>query len=111
MRISDWSSDVCSSDLVADVETLFAKGLERKPRLLALKRTRALIKGQQGEYAGRIAEAREAIVETQLQILSVVRERVERAALELGEVSMQRAQVEERQLGRAAWRERVCQYV
>src|SRR3546814_13971529 len=97
MRISDWSSDVCSSDLlvaqigalraqisageeqlafvneeVADVETLFAKGLERKPRLLALKRTRSLIKGQQGEYAGRIAEAREAIVEIQLQILSVV---------------------------------------
>jgi HlyD family type I secretion membrane fusion protein len=81
---------------VADVATLFAKGLERKPRLLALKRTRALIKGQQGEYAGRIAEAREAIAETQLQILSVVRDRVERAALELGEVSTQRAQVEER---------------
>src|SRR3546814_4691583 len=98
MRISDWSSDVCSSDLeeVADVETLFAKGLERKPRLLALKRTRALIKGQQGEYAGRIAEAREAIVETPLQILSVVRDRVERAALA--------------QIGRASCRERVCQY-
>src|SRR3546814_14708891 len=117
MRISDWSSDVCSSDLVldregrifesgraalrgqlevlrqriaqlvaqigalraqisageeqlavvneevADVETLFAKGLERKPRLLALKSNRALIQGQQGEYAGRIAEAREGAEE------------------------------------------------
>lgn len=81
---------------VEGVETLFAKGLERKPRLLALKRVRALIKGQQGEYAGRIAEAREAIGETQLQILSIVQDRVESAALELGQVSMQRAQIEER---------------
>ena len=81
---------------VAGVATLFAKGLERKPRLLALKRARAFIEGQQGEYAGRIAEAREAIAETELQILSVVRDRVERAALDLGEVSAQRAQVEER---------------
>lgn len=81
---------------VADVGTLFAKGLERKPRLLALKRTRAFIKGQQGEYASRIAEAKETIAETEFQILNVERDRVERAALELGEVSMQRAQVQER---------------
>src|SRR3546814_14055531 len=134
MRISDWSSDVCSSDLVldregrifesgraalrgqlevlrqriaqlvaqigalraqisageeqlafvneevADVETLFAKGLERKPRLPALKRTRALLKGQKGEYAGSMAEGRGAIVETQLQILRGGRDRVEREA-------------------------------
>src|SRR3546814_16722092 len=38
----------------------------------------------------------EAIVETQREILSGVRDRVGRAALGLGEVSMQRAQVEER---------------
>lgn len=81
---------------VADVGTLFAKGLERKPRLLALKRTRAFIKGQQGEYASRIAEAKETIAETEFQILNVLRDRVERSALELSEVSMQRAQVEER---------------
>jgi HlyD family type I secretion membrane fusion protein len=81
---------------VADVGTLFDKGLERKPRLLALKRTRAFIKGQQGEYANRMAGARETIAETEFQILNVVRDRVERAALRLGEVSMQRAQVEER---------------
>ena len=81
---------------VADVGTLFAKGLERKPRLLALKRTRSFIKGQQGEYASRIAEAKETIAETEFQILNVLRDRVERAAIELGEVSMQRAQVEER---------------
>lgn len=81
---------------VADVGTLFAKGLERKPRLLALKRTHAFIKGQQGEYASRIAEAKATIAETEFQILNVVRDRVERAAIELGEVSMKRAQVEER---------------
>lgn len=81
---------------VADVATLFAKGLERKPRLLALMRARAVIKGQQGEFANRIAEAKETIAETEFQILNVERERVEQAALELGKISMQRAQVEER---------------
>src|SRR3546814_10447666 len=32
MRISDWSSDVCSSDLIADVIEAFAKGGEEAYR-------------------------------------------------------------------------------
>src|SRR3546814_2183810 len=39
MRISDWSSDVCSSDLVAtppDAETIDAKGLVVAPGLIDL---------------------------------------------------------------------------
>lgn len=80
----------------AAVAQLFAKGLERKPRVLALQRALSGLQGQQGEYAGRIAEAREAIAETEFQILNVALQRIERAALELSSASTRRAEVEER---------------
>lgn len=79
---------------VAGVALLYAKGLERKPRVLALKRTQAFLNGQQGEYANRIAEARGAIAEAMLRVLNAKRQRVELAALELGEISTRRAQVQ-----------------
>src|SRR3546814_20092400 len=34
MRISDWSSDVCSSDLLHDVLRMVVKQWDREPRLL-----------------------------------------------------------------------------
>jgi HlyD family type I secretion membrane fusion protein len=83
-------------DEMADVQSMVDKGLERKPRLLALKRNAAFIEGQQGEYVNRIAQARESIAETELGILNAARARVEKAALELGGISAQRAQVEQR---------------
>jgi HlyD family type I secretion membrane fusion protein len=81
---------------VASVRALVEKGLERKPRLLALERNAAYLSGEQGEYNGRIAEAREAIAGAQMEILNTRRTRVEKAALELREVETQLAQVEER---------------
>ena len=45
------------------------QGLERKPRLLALKRQAVDLEGEQGEYANRIAQAREAIAESELEII------------------------------------------
>ncbi|MGE5767609.1 MAG: HlyD family type I secretion periplasmic adaptor subunit [Bacteroidota bacterium] len=81
---------------VSGVAALYAKGLERKPRVLALKRTQAFLKGQQGEYASRIAEAKEGIAEAVLQVLTAKRERIERAAVELGAIAIRRAQVQER---------------
>src|SRR3546814_3655557 len=36
MRISDWSSDVCSSDLSQLVDRLLALGVERKDHVIAL---------------------------------------------------------------------------
>jgi HlyD family type I secretion membrane fusion protein len=88
------------SSLIAEeaaaVRAMVDKGLERKPRLLALERNAAYLAGEQGEHAGRIAEARESIAGAQLEILNARRNRVEKAALELREVETQLAQVEER---------------
>jgi HlyD family type I secretion membrane fusion protein len=81
---------------VTSVKALVEKGLERKPRLLALARNAAYLTGQQGEYAGRIAEAKESIAGAELEILNARRTRVEKAALELREVETQLAQVDER---------------
>lgn len=81
---------------VGGVRTLVEKGLERRPRLLALERHAAALNGQQGDYANRIAQAREAIAETELGILNARRERVEKAAVELREVQVRRAEVQER---------------
>jgi HlyD family secretion protein len=81
---------------VGGVRTLVEKGLERRPRLLALERHAAALTGQQGDYANRIAQVREAIAETELEILNARRERVEKAALELREAGMRRAEVQER---------------
>lgn len=81
---------------VAGVRAMVEKGLERKPRLLALERQAASLAGQQGEYANRIAQAREAIAEAEMEILNARRSQVEKAALELRETGMRRAEVEER---------------
>jgi HlyD family type I secretion membrane fusion protein len=97
---AQWASGVDQLALINEevmsVRTLVEKGLERKPRLLALERNAAYLAGQQGEYAGRIAEAKEAIASAELEILNARRTRVEKAALELREVETQLAQVDER---------------
>ena len=80
----------------AGVRQLVNKGLEKKPRLLALERNTAYLKGQQGDYSNRRAQAREAIAETELEILNARRTRVEKAALELREVQTRRAEIHER---------------
>ena len=53
------------------VQELFDKGLERKPRLLALKRAAAELDGEQGEFSNRMAQAREAIAEAEMEILAL----------------------------------------
>jgi HlyD family type I secretion membrane fusion protein len=81
---------------LAGVKELFDKGFERKPRLLALLREAASLEGQQGEYEGRMAQAREAIAEAELEILNAKRSRVKEAAVELREIQMRKAEIEER---------------
>src|SRR3546814_13602791 len=89
MRISDWSSDVCSSDLAAD----------REDRLDA--RVPALA----GRAAGRVA-----LDDEDLALLGVGR-------LAVRELAGQTAAAEQtlagagQESGRASCRERVCQYV
>src|SRR3546814_4651055 len=97
MRISDWSSDVCSSDLivaieaVAEIDRLDIEHDERSPDRhamagLELRRIGALI-------AALPAKCREAFVLRKVQGLS------------------QREIAGRMQIGRASCRGRVCQYV
>jgi HlyD family type I secretion membrane fusion protein len=79
-----------------DVEELTAKGLERKPRLLALKRQAAGLDGEQGEFQNNMAQAREAIAEAEMEILRIRADRQSEIAAELREVQTQLAQVMEK---------------
>src|SRR3546814_13631064 len=101
MRISDWSSDVCSSDLVEVVaETAARQPRTRYPDLeqIADRRRRA------DDAVGLIVTA---IGRAQLDL--------DRVGQPLGHVFDRAADrvaaVERAQIGRASCRERVCQYV
>src|SRR3546814_13647507 len=115
MRISDWSSDVCPSDLPAG-----GRGEESRrhqPDILAeilVHPDAASHRGDDGigigiafleQGARRFAAAREAVT---------LRDLAGRTKAELAEHRARRRIVDEmtrRQIGRAACRERVCQYV
>lgn len=80
---------------ISGVKQLYDKGLERKPRLLALQRSQAELLGMQGELKARIASAGEAISETQLRILGLAIQRNEEVDAELAEVHSLRVSLEE----------------
>src|SRR3546814_17739843 len=82
MRISDWSSDVCSSDLIA--LRLIESRADAEPRLADI----AAVTAQPQQHA---ASDLGAVIEAQ-------------ARAPPGDVG-------QRKIGRAACRERVCQYV
>jgi HlyD family type I secretion membrane fusion protein len=52
----------------AGVKSLLDKGLEKRPRLLALDRTRASIQGERGDLEARIARAQQSISELNAQL-------------------------------------------
>ncbi len=81
---------------IQSVEQLVAKGLERLPRLNALKRTEAQLKGDIGGAEASIARTNQSIAETQLQIEETAQRRVTEATGQLTEVTKQRLDVEER---------------
>src|SRR3546814_20993431 len=97
MRISDWSSDVCSSDLRLRKRTLSGQPLK--------KRSPAAETGSR--------QARRTC--SRLQLQQVGRRSVAQLSgflddlKELAEAAGRR--VMSQQIGRASWRERVCQYV
>jgi HlyD family secretion protein/epimerase transport system membrane fusion protein len=83
---------------IEGVEQLYRKGLERKSRLLTLKRTRTDIEGDRAEKRARIARAEQAIGETELQInaqdtaqLEAINEEAGRVQFDLAEVEQQLA--------------------
>src|SRR3546814_20257592 len=100
MRISDWSSDVCSSDLVARADTRRVETLDARQHGLDKRQRHAEPLREIGEVGAQIArlvdqrdnlfgdhrlDAREAFADLRQQMLVAI--------------------------GRASCRERVCQYV
>lgn len=60
---------------IAGVQTLIDKGLERKPRLLALQRAAADLAGRRSEETANIARARQSIAALQAQIADLANQR------------------------------------
>lgn len=81
---------------IEGVEELYRKGLERKSRLLALKRGRADIEGNRAERQARIARAEQAIGETELQIIAQDTAHLEAVNEEASRVQVELAEVEQR---------------
>jgi HlyD family type I secretion membrane fusion protein len=61
---------------VKGVKDLYRKGLERKPRLLALERAAAEIGGQRAQNQAAIARTRQSIGETKLQVGDLERQQM-----------------------------------
>src|SRR3546814_8596085 len=113
MRISDWSSDVCSSDLIAQSDGMamlnVVKGREEYSSMAGIVHPSA------------VGEVTESINVKTRTIDSLVAEHGLRPALLKVDVEgaegmvfagAERTLKEHRpEIGRAAWRERVCQYV
>src|SRR3546814_19909119 len=109
MRISDWSSDVCSSDLIesAQVGDVFAK----RQTAIDLHAGRRLIGAELGDQlAGTGLEL--VLVRRRPPFLEIAG-RPEARALVV--VAMRHLVADHRtdraKIGRASWRERVCPYV
>src|SRR3546814_16600364 len=95
MRISDWSSDVCSSDLTAALDDTALDDREID----------AILGRIQNDLFDLGADLATPEVENpKYPPLRIVAEQVERLE---GEIDRLNAD----QIGRASWRERVCQYV
>src|SRR3546814_15660941 len=91
MRISDWSSDVCSSDLLPDDEATRRAAMIRKARL-------------QAQVAGALGAA--------LMIAACNPSATDDAATAPATADRQALWANAlREIGRASCRERVCQYV
>jgi len=68
---------------IATVTDLLNRGLERKPRLLALQRQQSYREGSRGEQLGAIAKAQQEIGEAKLQSADLLDKRSSEIALEL----------------------------
>lgn len=78
------------------VRTMVDKGLEKRPRLLALEREQADIEGRYGEVTAQIARARQSIGETQAEILKLTSDIQTEVAQSMRETQAQIFQIAER---------------
>src|SRR3546814_16870219 len=110
MRISDWSSDVCSSDLAAGEGFVdqHAAGCQRRRQRGEQRPVQVVRHHDAAEAAGEEAG--------RLVALEIARERLQPwvagQCAEPREVTVDRQnRMAAPEIGRASWRERVCQYV
>ncbi|TQV80516.1 HlyD family type I secretion periplasmic adaptor subunit [Denitrobaculum tricleocarpae] len=87
--------EVLIREEIAGVQALFDKGLERKPRLLALQRTQAQIDGARGENLAGIARASSAIGEAELEITRLKAERLDEVNNSLADLRVRIAEIEQ----------------
>ncbi|WP_192245167.1 HlyD family type I secretion periplasmic adaptor subunit [Mesorhizobium silamurunense] len=78
---------------IQGIQTLIDKGLERKPRVLALQRGSAEVAATKASNHAKIAENEQQIGETRLQLVTVGEERQEKIGSELAEVRRVLAEV------------------
>lgn len=77
------------------VETLREKGLERKPRLLALQRARASLVAERGNITSSVARVQERIGEMQTMLLDTKQQRQAAAEEQLSQVRAELATLDE----------------
>src|SRR3546814_12927458 len=115
MRISDWSSDVCSSDLQdawqlrdghQDVRCASVRRPLRPGRLQAQQPAVVAVGEDVEEAVGTAADVADALAEAGQQLLLAH----DLVAFELQATPVPVGEGAEEEIGRASWRESVCQY-
>ena len=99
--------DLVSQEL-GGVQRLAEEGYAPRTRVLALERSAASLAGEDGAYKAQIARSREAMGESQLQLLSLDRERMEEVADQMREVQVK---LDELQPKLAASREQLARAI
>src|SRR3546814_18532590 len=108
MRISDWSSDVCSSDLFAEFDALAFENVRKLQAVAAeigLQRTHRRAHLLRAHFDRAVA-GRQRAAHVVFDAIDDGRARRSPDAIEITT-----EQAEQQQIGRASCRERVCQYV
>lgn len=86
VRQAELQQEISLIDLeIKDQRTLLQKELTTRPKVLALERNAASLRGQHGEVVGSIAKARQAIAEIDLTIIQVHTDRMAEVARDLRE--------------------------
>jgi HlyD family type I secretion membrane fusion protein len=76
------------------VQKLVERGLEKRPRLLALERAEAVLFGTEGELLAQIARTEEAIGESELQAINLRISRLEEVDEALSRIQAERIELE-----------------
>ncbi len=81
---------------IASVQTLLKEGLATKPRLLALQRQSEELRGQRGQALAAIAKAKQAITESELEVINQENDFATTVTAELRDIRTKIADYEEK---------------